>query len=119
MASEIVVNEFIAEAREHLSNAEFDLLAMENCLECEFSEIVDRLFRTIHSIKGSIRDVRVSSRNGAEPCDGKCTALFRDGRANADHGKINDLLNGVDKLKCMIDDIYSSTKSTAAMSSKG
>ncbi len=109
MASEIVVNEFVAEAREHLSNAEFDLLAMENCLECEFSEIVDRLFRSIHSIKGASGTFGFPAVMDLSHAMETVLLLFRKGEATPDHEKINDLLNGVDKLKCMIEDIYSSS----------
>lgn len=109
MASEIVVNEFVAEAREHLSNTEFDLLAMENCLECEFSEIVDRLFRSIHSIKGASGTFGFPAVMDLSHAMENVLLLFRKGEATPDHEKINDLLNGVDKLKCMIEDIYSSS----------
>ncbi|MDR3569383.1 MAG: chemotaxis protein CheW [Syntrophobacteraceae bacterium] len=109
MASEIVVNEFVAEAREHLSNTEYDLLAMENCVECEFSEIVDRLFRSIHSIKGASGTFGFPAIMELSHAMENVLLLFRKGEATPDHENINDLLNGVDKLKCMIEDIYSSS----------
>ncbi|SPF38210.1 putative Chemotaxis protein histidine kinase-like protein [Syntrophobacter sp. SbD1] len=110
MVSEIVVNEFIVEAREHLSNTENDLIAMEKGSDGEGSEIIDRLFRTIHSIKGASGTFGFPAVMELSHAMESVLLLFRDGRANADHGKINDLLSGVDKLKCMIDDIHSSSQ---------
>ncbi len=110
MVSEIVVNEFIVEAREHLSNTENDLIAMEKGGDGEGSEIIDRLFRTIHSIKGASGTFGFPAVMELSHAMESVLLLFRDGRANADHGKINDLLSGVDKLKCMIDDIHSSSQ---------
>ena len=110
MASEIVVNEFVAEAREHLSNTECDLLAMESGGDGEGSEIIDRLFRTVHSIKGASGTFGFPAVMELSHAMENVLLLFRDGRATPDHGKINDLLSGLDKLKCMIDDIHSSNK---------
>ncbi|MFZ0932117.1 MAG: chemotaxis protein CheW [Syntrophobacteraceae bacterium] len=110
MASEIVVNEFVAEAREHLSNTEYDLLAMENGRDGEGSDIIDRLFRTVHSIKGASGTFGFPSVMELSHAMESVLLLFRDGRTTPDHGKINDLLSGLDKLKCMIDDIHSSNK---------
>ncbi|HIJ75805.1 MAG TPA: hypothetical protein HPP81_03730 [Deltaproteobacteria bacterium] len=110
MASEIVVNEFVAEVREHLSNTEYDLLAMENGRDGEGSDIIDRVFRTIHSIKGASGTFGFPAVMELSHAMESVLLLFRDGRAAPDHGKINDLLSGLDKLKCMIDDIHSSNK---------
>ena len=110
MASEIVVAEFVAEAREHLSNTEYDLLAMENGRDGEGSDIIDRLFRTIHSIKGASGTFGFPSVMELSHAMENVLLLFRDGRATPDHGKINGLLSGLDKLKCMIDDIHSSNQ---------
>jgi two-component system, chemotaxis family, sensor kinase CheA len=110
MASEIVVNEFVAEAREHLSNTEDDLLAMENGRDGEGSDIVDRLFRTIHSIKGASGTFGFPAVMELSHAMENVLLLFRDGHATPDHGNINGLLSGLDRLKCMIDDIHSSSK---------
>ncbi len=108
MASEAVVNEFVAEVREHLSNTESDLLAMENGRDDEGSDIIDRVLRTIHSIKGASGTFGFPAVMELSHAMESILLLFRDGRATPDHGKINDLLSGLDKLKCMIDDIHSS-----------
>ena len=109
MASEVVVNEFVAEAREHLGNAEYDLLAVESCGEADFSEIIDRLFRALHSIKGASGTFGFPAVMDLSHAMENALLVFRKGEASPDHEKINDLLNGVDKLKCMIDDIHSSS----------
>jgi two-component system chemotaxis sensor kinase CheA len=48
-----MINEFIAEAREHLTNIENDLLALEDKENHNDNSIIDSIFRSIHSIKGS------------------------------------------------------------------
>ncbi|MGC9195223.1 MAG: chemotaxis protein CheA, partial [Syntrophobacteraceae bacterium] len=110
MVSEIVVNEFVAEAHEHLGSTECDLLAMESCVEGESCEIVDRLFRSIHSIKGGSGTFGFPAVMELSHAMESVLLLFRKGEAAPDHGKINILLQGVDKLKAMIDDIHSSSK---------
>ncbi len=108
MTSESVVNEFVAEAREHLSNTEDDLLAIENGRDGDSSDIIDRLFRTVHSIKGASGTFGFPSVMELSHAMESVLLLFKKGIATPDHAKINDLLSGVDKLKCMIEDIHSS-----------
>ncbi len=108
LASEPVVTEFVAEAREHLGNAECDLLAMENCTGEECSEILERLFRSIHSIKGGSGTFGFPAVMELSHVMESVLALFREGRTTPGHEITNALLHGVDKLKCMIDDIHSS-----------
>lgn len=110
MVSEIVVNEFVAEAREHLGNTECDLLAMENCAEGESCGVIDRIFRSIHSIKGGSGTFGFPAVMELSHAMESVLLLFRKGVAEPDHEKINILLQGVDKLKSMIDDIHSSSK---------
>lgn len=109
LASEPVVNEFVAEAHEHLGNAEGDLLAMENCTGEECSEFLERLFRSIHSIKGGSGTFGFPAVMELSHVMESVLALFREGRTTPGHEITNALLNGVDKLKCMIDDIHSSS----------
>ncbi|MGC8493751.1 MAG: chemotaxis protein CheW [Syntrophobacteraceae bacterium] len=102
------MTEFVAEAREHLGNAEGDLLAMENCMGEECSEILERLFRSIHSIKGGSGTFGFPAVMELSHAMESVLALFREGRTTPGHDITNALLHGVDKLKCMIDDIHSS-----------
>ena len=46
------LDEFYAEAREHLLTAEEDVLALEQASGNPDAEMINRLFRSLHSIKG-------------------------------------------------------------------
>ena len=47
-----LIQDYLAESREHLANIENDLLAMEQCGEAIDEALVNRVFRAAHSIKG-------------------------------------------------------------------
>jgi two-component system chemotaxis sensor kinase CheA len=47
-----LVQEYVAESREHLATIEQDLLAIEEDCESINEELVNRVFRAAHSIKG-------------------------------------------------------------------
>ncbi|MDR3673546.1 MAG: Hpt domain-containing protein, partial [Holophaga sp.] len=52
LADDNLILEFVAESREHLSTIEPDLLAMEQEGAHTSQEVINRVFRAIHSIKG-------------------------------------------------------------------
>lgn len=110
MASEIVVNEFVAEAREHLSNTERDLLVMEDGRDADDPDTVHRVFRAIHSIKGASGTFGFPSIMELSHAMESVLVLMRDGKMAPDANKINVLLGGVDKLRFMIEDIYASNE---------
>jgi two-component system, chemotaxis family, sensor kinase CheA len=110
MASEAVINEFLAETREHLSNTERDLLAIENGHEGNDPDLVNRLFRSIHSIKGASGTFGFHGVMVLSHAMESVLLLFRDGKMTPDGDKINALLDGVDKLRCMINDIHASNE---------
>jgi chemotaxis protein histidine kinase CheA len=51
-SDEELVGEYLAECREHLATIETDLLAIEGGGEGADKELVNRVFRAAHSIKG-------------------------------------------------------------------
>lgn len=57
LADESIIAEFVAESREHLATVEPDLLAMEERGKGVSQEVINRVFRAVHSLKGG----RVSS----------------------------------------------------------
>src|SRR5437016_618492 len=104
MVDDDVVQEYLAECREHLSGIESDLLQMEQ----DGSEIddarVNRVFRAAHSIKGgagffNFNKIRELSHKTENVLD-----LVRSRRAVASAEVVNVLLLAFDKLRDMIDD---------------
>ena len=51
-ADESIISDFVAESREHLATIEPDLLRMEQEGAKVSAEVINRVFRAIHSIKG-------------------------------------------------------------------
>ena len=45
-------NEFLTEAKEHIASAESDILTIEQQGDSFDSGLINRIFRSIHSIKG-------------------------------------------------------------------
>ena len=52
IADDDLLSEYIVECREHLAAIEPDLLAMEEAGGACAPEVINRVFRAIHSIKG-------------------------------------------------------------------
>ena len=51
-ADENIISDFVTESREHLTSIEPDLLSMEQLGSSAPAEVINRVFRAIHSIKG-------------------------------------------------------------------
>ena len=69
-----LIQDYLAESREHRATIENDLLAMEACGEAIDEQLVNRVFRAAHSIKGGagffnltrIRDLAHKTENGLD-----------------------------------------------------
>jgi len=98
-----IVQDYLAECREHLSGIESDLMAMENDGAAVDLERVNRVFRAAHSIKGGagffnftrIRDLAHKAENVLD--------LIRSQRMAASPQVVDALLQAFDKLRGMID----------------
>jgi two-component system chemotaxis sensor kinase CheA len=98
-----IIDEFIAESCEHLDAIEPHLLALEQECEQVPLEIVNRVFRAAHSIKGasgfhSFKPITKLSHMMEGVLD-----LFLKGKTNVDVDKVDALLAGMDKLRAMIE----------------
>lgn len=99
-----VVRDYLAECREHLAGIENDLLAMEGQGADIDEELVNKVFRAAHSIKGGagffdlnrIRDLAHKIENVLD--------LIRCGQAQVTSAVVNVLLSSFDKLRELIDD---------------
>ena len=66
-----LLKEFINESREHLANIEADLLTIEENGADIDEELVNKVFRAAHSIKGGQRILWHPQGQGAGPQSGK------------------------------------------------
>ena len=91
---------FVQEANEHLETLETDLVALE--ANPQNSELLNRLFRAIHSVKGTAGFFGLTPITDLAHVMESVMALLRDGRMAANRDLINLFLSGTDKLKAMV-----------------
>lgn len=103
-----VLREYLAECREHLAGIENDLLAIERGGPDIDEELVNKVFRAAHSIKGGagffdlnrIRELAHKIENALD--------LIRSRQTAPTEGVVNVLLLSFDKLRALIGDVASS-----------
>ncbi len=105
---ESLLLEFVAESREHLSSIEPDLLTLEKDGEQAGSEIINRVFRAIHSIKGASGFFGLEALKSLSHSMENVLMLMRDGQLGPTPQVMDPLLIGVDCLRLMLDDISAS-----------
>ncbi len=108
LVDETLLRDFLADSGEHLGAIEPDLLAMESQGSALDPEVINRVFRAIHSIKGFSAFLGFEKVTELGHAMEHLLMRFRDGVATPDPGKVDALLAGVDKLRSMILDIQAS-----------
>lgn len=103
-----LLQEFVAESRDHLSTIEPDLLMMEQQGENTDSEVVNRIFRAIHSIKGASGFFGFEGLKNLSHVMENLLMLIRDGQLLSSPQLVEALLQGVDKLNALLADIHAS-----------
>jgi two-component system chemotaxis sensor kinase CheA len=103
-----ILEEFIQESREHLSAIEPDLLEMERLGSDTAADIVNRVFRAIHSIKGGAAFLAFDRLKEFSHVMENVLMLIRDRKMEIAPDVIDALLKGVDVLRRMVDDVRSS-----------
>ena len=97
-----LLDEFIAEANEHLLTIEDDFLALERQKEAPDQEIVDKVFRAIHSVKGGAAFVGLTTIKEMAHVMESLLSKVRAGELQLQSAHIDALLKGVDLLTTMI-----------------
>ncbi|HEY5958297.1 MAG TPA: chemotaxis protein CheA, partial [Polyangiaceae bacterium] len=92
----------------HLAAIEPDLLEMERLGSGTASDIVNRVFRAIHSTKGGAAFLAFESLKNFSHVMENVLMLIRDGKLGISSDVIDALLRGVDVLRRMVDDIRAS-----------
>jgi len=108
LADESIIAEFVAESREHLSTIEPDLLAMEELGAKVSQEVINRVFRAIHSLKGGAGFFAFESLKRLSHTMEGVLMLVRDGKLHPTPEIMDRLFSGVDRLRAMLDDIHAS-----------
>nr|WP_320134127.1 chemotaxis protein CheA [uncultured Holophaga sp.] len=108
LVDESIVSDFVTESREHLNNIEPDLLAMEQSGSNAGQEVLNRVFRAIHSIKGGAGFLAFERLKSLSHAMENVLMLIRDGKLEAAPPVMDALLASLDRLRAMLDDIHSS-----------
>ncbi len=99
---------FVQEAAEHLETIEPDLLTLEEKGDDTEPEIINRLFRSVHSIKGSAGFFGLTSITKLSHTMENLLGKVREQTMSASPAVTDSLLSGLDKLQTMIDDVANS-----------
>lgn len=106
---ENIVEEFVAEAKEHMASIEGDLLAMEKMAGEEMNkDLVNRVFRAIHTVKGSAGFLGFIKLADLAHVMETLLSLVRSGEITVDSEVVEPLFKGVDAINAMMSDIQAS-----------
>ncbi len=105
---ESLIQEFLSEAREHLTSIEPDFLTMEQDGKKTDPEVLNRIFRAIHSIKGASGFFGFEAIKQLSHAMENVLMLIRDGKLQPSTIVVTNLLAGTDLLSAMIADIAAS-----------
>ncbi|PID28915.1 MAG: chemotaxis protein CheA [Candidatus Cloacimonadota bacterium] len=99
---------FLEEAQEHLANLEPGLLELEQNKEAPDQELINEIFRAVHSLKGAAGFFGFEAITGLSHAMENLLSLVRDGKLKPNSEMITALLDGTDRLNLMIKDIDNS-----------
>ena len=107
-----LLGEIILESKEHLGRIEPDLLNLEVDSQTISADLVNRVFRTMHSIKGGFAFMGLHNISELAHSLENVLARLRDGQIGVTPGLVDVLLAGVDKISEMIDNAAASESIT-------
>jgi two-component system, chemotaxis family, sensor kinase CheA len=102
MADELM-DAFVEDSKEHLESIESDILALESMGGDFDEELVNRIFRTAHSIKGAAGFLGLTAIGSLAHKLENALHLLRDGQLTSEGPVCQILLQGFDMLRVMID----------------
>lgn len=100
---EELLNELVLEAKEHLASIEPDFLALEQMSDEIPDDLINRLFRSMHSIKGGFSFMNLMNIANLAHAMETVLSRMRDGKLKVSPAVVDALLGGVDKLTALID----------------
>jgi len=103
-----IVEGFIAESKEHLDTIEDDFLNLEKQKDNPDPELMDKVFRAIHSVKSATGFLSLGNMNRLALFMEKVLTLMRAGDIRPEHKYIDALIEGANLLTAMLDNIKQS-----------
>ncbi len=103
-----LIEEFVAESKEHIGDIEDDLIKIESDMEHVDPEVINRVFRAAHSIKGSSKFLDLVNIGDLAHRMEDVLNLIRSGKLIPSSDVAGPLLLAADMLKTMLDDVTAS-----------
>lgn len=108
LVDESIISDFVTESREHLATVEPDFLTLERDGAKAPQDVINRVFRAIHSIKGGAGFLAFEALKSLSHAMEGVLMLMRDGKLAPSSEVMDILFEGLDRLKAMLDDITAS-----------
>jgi len=105
---------FVEESQEHLGDLESDLLAIETAEAETLKELVNKVFRSVHSIKGAAGFLGLQNIKELAHQLENVMGLMREGRLSPGPESISTLLAAIDQLRGLVDDAEGSNEKEIA-----
>jgi two-component system, chemotaxis family, sensor kinase CheA len=105
-----ILQGFIEESLEHLADIENDLLAIEEAGENIDEDLVNKVFRAAHSIKGGAGFMGLTTIQELSHAMENILGMIRSKKLIPTPENINVLLLGADQLQRMVEDVQSSNE---------
>jgi two-component system chemotaxis sensor kinase CheA len=106
--SNSLLDEFIVESKEHLASIQEDFLEFEKHLDQLDPDMVNRIFRAIHTVKGTSGFFGLRNISDLSHAMETTLSAIRSGEFKPDHACIDKLLLGLDTLNFLLDDAANS-----------
>lgn len=103
-----LISEFVTESREHIADIEEDLIRIEAEMENVDPEVINRVFRAAHSIKGSAKFLDLANISDLAHKLEDVLNLIRSGKVIPSSEVAGPLLHAADMLKVMFEDVTAS-----------
>lgn len=100
-----MLNDLIVESREHLEKIEPDLLELEEKGNNVSDELINRVFRAVHSIKGGFGFFGIDNIVNLSHAMENIMSRVRDKKLDVSGDVMDALLSGIDKLRTLLDDV--------------
>ncbi len=98
-----LIGEFLSEAKDLIASVETDLLRLERDGSHASEEVVNRMFRAVHTVKGNAGFFGFKKTVSVAHSVEALLAIAREGRLTLGPPHINALLHGVDTLRVVLD----------------
>lgn len=105
-----LISEFVTESREHIADIEEDLIKIEAEMEDVDPEVINRVFRAAHSIKGSAKFLDLANISDLAHKLEDVLNLIRGGKVVPSSEVAGPLLQAADMLKLMFEDVTASNE---------